>query len=170
MFFSFFYTVTNAASSAAPDQVEFPPFPPDQELQGEGFPEKLPPKDAEHIYYYRGNRTYQENLPLEVNYLNCNRIDEDTVILEIVFNQSINPRSVNRDSFLIDNNTLPDGIRFSFNRKGDRIKIEVSMTDDSFEIKVQNVRAFDGTMIEPVEIVAQIESDETQDSAADEGE
>ena len=189
LFFSFFMTVTNAASSAAPGQSGFPPFPPDQELLGEDSFEKpleqppkapqtqqtppdeppqeppedippLPPKDAEHIFYYRGNRTYSENLPLEVYEINCYRVDENTVSLELVFNQSINPRSVKYDSLLIDSNTLPDSIRFSFNRKGDRIKIIVPVSSSSFEVKVQNVCAFDGTMIEPVEMIAQIEEDE----------
>ena len=44
LFFSFFMTVTNAASSAAPGQSGFPPFPPDQELHGEGSSEQLTEK------------------------------------------------------------------------------------------------------------------------------
>ena len=188
--FSLFFTVTLAASSAAPGQSGFPPFPPDQELQEEGFPEPpaeppvdapakplaeppaespetfpenmqpLPPKDSEHIFYYRGNRAYSENLPLEIYQINCQRLDENKVIIELVFNQSINPRSINQNSLLIDNNTLPDGIRFSFNKKGDRIKIEVSLSGDTFDLKIQNVRAFDGTLIEPVEMIAQIDQDD----------
>ena len=194
--FSFFYTVTNAASSAAPGQSGFPPFPPDQELHGEGsseqpteksndqnklppevpvdnnsennpetLPPPLPPKDSEHIFYYRGSRAYAEELPLTIYQINCERIDENLISLELVFNQSINPRSVHRDSLLIDRNNLPEGIRFSFNKKGDRLKAIIPVSANSFGLTVQNVRAFDGTMIEPVEIIAYIEDFEEFDES-----
>ena len=190
-------TVTNAASSAAPGQSGFPPFPPDQELHGEGsseqlkdqsnnqndkqppegpvdnnsennpenLPPPLPPQDSEHIFYYRGSRAYSESLPLTIYQINCERIDENMVNLEIRFNQSVNPRSVRRDSLLVDKNNLPEKIRFSFNKKGDRLKAIIPVSTNSFGLTVQNVRAFDGTMIEPVEIIVYIEDFEEFDES-----
>lgn len=180
-FFSFFYTVTVAASSAAPGQRGFPPFPPDRELQEEGFSAQdeaeeenieqnpqnapnLPPRDSKHIYYYRGNRTYSESQPLEVFQINCERLDENTISFVLIFNQSINPRSINQDTFFIDDNPLPENIRFSFNKKGDRIKFEVPFDLDSFEFEIRELQAFNGTLIEPVEMLVQIQDDEEVES------
>ena len=182
-FFSFFYTVTVAASSAAPGQRGFPPFPPDWELQEEGFsaPDEaeeenieqnpqnapnLPPRDSKHIYYYRGNRTYSESQPLEVFRINCERLDENTISFVLIFNQSINPRSINQDTFFIDDNPLPENIRFSFNKKGDRIKFEVPFGEDSFEFEIRELQAFNGTLIEPVEMIIQIEEEEEGEAEA----
>lgn len=181
LFLLVFFSVPNAASSAGSGQSGFPPFPPDPDLHEEGFfaeppvqpeeqppeqlpdqPPELPPKDQDRIFYYRGNRAYYEELPLEIYTINCFRLDEDYVLLEIVFNKSINPRSLNRDSFLVDSNNLPDNIRFSFNRKGDRIKITIPLSDDSFELMVQDIRSFDDTLIEPVEFIVEIDGEEDE--------
>ena len=171
-----------AASSALPGPDGFPPFPPDQEMHEEGFsasengqpefpeppqlpedeepitpPPPLPPKDADKIFYYRGNRTYSEELPLKVNFIRCTRGENGEIILMIVFNQSVNPRSVNRESFLIDDTELPDNIRFSFNKKGDTIRVVIPQDDEEFRITVQDVSTFNGAELEPVEIIAKVE-------------
>ena len=198
--FSLFFSVAYAASSALPGPDGFPPFPPDQEMHGEGFsasedeqpefpeppqppedhkpelpdpdnqnpelpegeepiapPPPLPPKDADKIFYYRGNRTYSEELPLKVNFIRCVRGENGEIILMIVFNQSVNPRSVNRESFLIDDTELPDNIRFSFNKKGDTIRVVIPQDEEEFRITVQDVTTFNGASLEPVEIIAKVE-------------
>ena len=181
--FSLFFTVVNAASSAVPGPDGFPPFPPDQELQEEDFsapeydepfkddkpledenpenpvplPPPLPRKDAEKVFYYRGNRTYSEELPLKVNFIRCMRDEDGNIVLMIFFNQSVNPGSVKHESFLINNNELPDDIRFSFNRKGDTIRVVIQEEQEEFLVKVQDVCAFNGVCIEPVELLAKVE-------------
>ena len=120
-------------------------------------PPPLPPKDADKIFYYRGNRTYSEELPLKVNFIRCTRGENGEIILMIVFNQSVNPRSVNRESFLIDDTELPDNIRFSFNKKGDTIRVVIPQNDEEFRVTVQDVSTFNGAELEPVEIIAKVE-------------
>ena len=177
-FFSLFMTVIATASSAAPGQEVSPPFLPDQGLPGEDSskrppeqlheqppmdrPPPMPPKDPDNIFYYRGNRTYSEHIPLVVKQLNCLRLDEENVIVELVFNQSINPRSVKHNSILINNSALSKDIRFAFNKKGDRIKITVPLMENSFEIKIQNICAFDGSLIIPQKLSACIEDYEEE--------
>ena len=75
----------------------------------------------------------------------------------IVFNQSVNPRSVNHESFLIDDTELPDNIRFSFNKKGDTIRVVIPQDDEEFRVTVQDVSTFSGAALEPVEIIAKVE-------------
>ena len=182
--FSLFFTVVNAASSALPGSEGFPPFPLDQEMHEEDFsasengqpefpeppapdfpeedsmvpPPPLPPKDADKIFYYRGNRAYSEELPLKVNFIRCIRGENGEIILEIVFNQSVNPRSIKNESFLIDDTELPDNIRFSFNKKGDTIKVIIPEGQEEFRITVQDVCAVNGVCIEPVELLAKVEN------------
>lgn len=182
--FSLFFTVVNAASSALPGPEGFPPFPPDQEMQEEGFPESeppapeekipeppapgfpederpdqppLPPKDPDKVFYYRGNRTYSEELPLKVKFVRCEKGEDGEIILLIFFNQSVNPRSVNNESLLIDDNELPENIRFSFNRKGDTIRVIIEPEEEEFRLTVQDVCTFNGVYIEPVELLAKVE-------------
>ncbi len=119
-------------------------------------PPKFPPKDESKILKYRGNRTYIENLPLKVNQIKCSRFDERTVCIEILFNQSINPRSFKKEAFFIDNNSLPEFCRFAFNRRGDTIKFVVPVNSQTFKLKIQNVRSFSGNVIEPVEMLVEV--------------
>ena len=181
--FSLFFTVAYAASSAFPGSDGFPPFPPDQEMQEEDFstseqvdeaedeafpqekpshnpqPPHQPPKDADKFFYYRGNRTYSEDLPLEVKFVRCLRGEGEEIILMIIFNQSVNPRSINHESFLIDDARLPENIRFSFNKKGDTIRMIIFQEDEEFLLTVQNVSTFTGECIEPVELLAKVEDE-----------
>ncbi len=166
----------NAASSALPGPEGFPPFPQDQEMQEEdfsepeppapGFPEDerpdqppLPPKDPDKVFYYRGNRTYSEELPLKVKFVRCEKGEDGEIILLIFFNQSVNPRSVNNESLLIDDNELPENIRFSFNRKGDTIRVVIDPEEEEFRLTVQDVCTFSGVCIEPVELLAKVEEE-----------
>ena len=189
--FSLLFSVAYAASSALPGPEGFPPFPPDQEMQEEGFsapdsdkkpeeppeelppelpegetpkalPPPLPPKDSEKIFYYRGNRTYSEELPLKINFIKCMRDEDGTIIIMVFFNQTVNPRSVNNECFLIDDNELSENIRFSFNKKGDTIRVTIPQdenedADEEFVITVQDVCGINGVCIEPVELLAKVE-------------
>ncbi len=163
--------VVCTASSATPESGDFPPLSPDQELHGEDFSGNgnqplqsneynilpPPPKDSDNIINYRGNRIYTDNLPLKINQTKCERKNANYVSLDIVFNQSINPRSVHHDSILINNSPLAPGIRFAFNKKGDTIKIFLPINENTFKVKIHRVCSFDGNWIEPVEILAQVE-------------
>lgn len=136
-----------------PEQEDFPKGPHPQTHQ----PPHQPPKDADKFFYYRGNRTYSEELPLEVKFIRCLRGEGEQIILMIMFNQSVNPRSINHESFLIDDTELPENIRFSFNRKGDTIRMIIIQEEEEFIVTVQNVSTFTGECIEPVELLAKVE-------------
>ena len=131
-----------------------PPPPPTSHEHPE--PPKLPPKDESRILNYRGNRTYNENLPLRINQIKCTRFDEKTVCIEIIFNQNINPRSFKKEAIFIDNNLLPEFCRFSFNRRGDTVKFVAPVNSQTFKLKIQNVRSFSGNVIDPVEMLVEV--------------
>ena len=120
----------------------------------DGFPH--PPKDPDNIINYRGKRTYKNNLPLEVNKINCERVNEEFVSIMIFFNQSINPRSLHFDSFFINDIPLPADTRFDFNKRGDMIRIIIPIQNNSFKIKMQNISSFDGSVIEPMQMQIEV--------------
>ncbi len=135
---------------------------PDPDFPESGPPKAmppLPPKDADKIFYYRGNRTYSEELPLIVKFIKCIRDREGRIILMLVFNQSVNPHTVNHECLLIDDNELPENIRFSFNRKGDTIRVIIPEDGEEFRITVQDICAFNGVCIETVELLAKVEEE-----------
>ena len=131
---------------------------PQNGMQGgvQGVPQNIPGPDSDNIIHYRGNRTYTENLPLKINQIICVRVDGDLVSIEVIFNQSINPRTVRPDSFFINNIPLPPGTRFTFNRRGTTIKILFPISGTSFKFKLRNICSFDGSSIEPVELLVEI--------------
>ena len=157
---SFLFFALCAIAVAEPGSDGFPPLPPVRDLPGEDSPVNnrfpRPPMDSENIINYRGNRTYTENLPLKINQIKCERRAEDVVCVEIVFNQSLNPRSFHHDCLCINNAPLPFGSRFIFNKKGNTIKIMVPSTVNTFKLKIQNISSFNGSVIEPVEILAEV--------------
>jgi hypothetical protein len=124
------------------------PHPPAGNENPGNFPPP-PPKDPENIINYRGNRTYSENLPLKIIQTKCTRKEGELVFIEIFFNQSINPRSMNEDSIYINDQPLPKKTRFLYNRRGDTLKLITSMQEDEFSLKVQNINSFSGYPIEP---------------------
>lgn len=159
---SFLIVVPCTAAFAEPAPEGFPPLPPGQELpEGDSSDKKPcpppPPMDHDNIINYRGSRTYNETLPLKVTQVKCNRIAESLVCVEVFFNQSINPRSVKPNSLIINNSQLPFGTRFTFNKKGNTIKIKVYTTGDSFKLRVQDIRSFNGFLVEPIEILTEVE-------------
>ncbi len=162
IWFSLFVLVPCAASFAQPDQGGGPPSPPGQGMHKEAPPPKdppppPPPKDQDNIVNYRGNRMYSTEQPLLVNSVSCAKNEDKSINIMIVFNQSVNPRTVNCKSFLINGTELSPEIRFSFNKKGDTIKMDVPECDEEFSIKVQNISAFNGIRIVPVEMTAKVE-------------
>ena len=152
-----------ATSFAAPGTEGFPPLPFDQELPEGDLTEPprypRPPKDPDNIIHYRGNRAYAENLPLEIVHTRSERKAEDVVSLVIFFNQCINPRALHPDSFLLNNRPLPFGIRFNFNKKGNSVRMLLPLRENTFKLKVQNISSFDGKMIEPVELLIEVDSE-----------
>ena len=120
-------------------------------------PPPLPPKDSDKIFYYRGNRTYSEEQPLKVIFLRCLEVEEENLVVMIVFNQSVNPKSVKRESFLIDDEEISEDITFSFNRKGDTIRMIIPDYDEEFELEMKDICAFNGIRIEPVEFIVKVE-------------
>ena len=163
LLFSIFLLVPCTAFSAEPGLEGFPPLPPGQELREEAYPSdserKIPPlpRDPENIIKYRGHRAYTDNQPLKVSQISCERKANDLVFVVIIFNQSVDPRSVHHDSFNVNNSPLPLGTRFTYNKMGNKVRLLVPVTTDSFKIKIQDIRSFDGSEIEPVEILAEVE-------------
>ncbi len=119
-------------------------LPPDDLVPPPPSPEK---KDGV-IMNYRGIRTYSVQFPLKVRNVKCSRVDENTIVIEIAFNQSIDPRSIKKASILIDGEEIEKSPRFFFNKKGDTVKFELAFCKDEFELKMQGICSFDGSVME----------------------
>ena len=115
---------------------------------------------------------YMEDVAFEIADTKCERLNDNTIIVEIIFTQSINPRSMGLESIFIDGEPLPDGTRFLFNRRGDTVKVFVIMVSDEFSMRVQNIRSFNGNLIEPavfiVDLPEEQEDIENQEEEAQE--
>lgn len=159
-----------AAGASAPAAGNPPPAPgpgPGNGAPPPQHPRPLPPspKDPDNMLYYRGNRTAQEDLPLTLNQVKVSRAGAAQVDVEIVFNQSINPRSVKHSRITIDGNEVPQNVSFWFNKKGDTVKFMLASEKDSLEFGIKGIRAFNGTVMSPTLITVQVEAAAGEDSA-----
>ena len=48
--------------------------------------------------------------------------------------------------------------RFAFNKKGDTVKIFLPMDSNTFKLKISKIRSFDGSEIDPVELLIEVQS------------
>ncbi len=156
-----------ATGASAPAAGNPPPHGPGPGTPPPPHPRPLPPspKDPDNMLYYRGNRTAQEDLPLTVNQVKVNRVGVDQVDVEIVFNQSINPRSVKTHRITIDGSELPQNVSIWFNKKGDTVKFMLASEKDSLEFGIKGIRAFNGTVMSPTLITVQVEAAAGENSA-----
>ena len=116
-------------------------------------PHPKPGQEPDEVFYYRGTRTIADDAPFTIVTSSAVRTDDKNTQLEIAFSKNINPKSVNRDSIFIDGKALPDSTRFSFNKKGDTIQVTIQPESNSFLLTVQGIASFDGTKMEPYELL-----------------
>lgn len=135
-----------------PQKQDLPPAPPAHR------PPHLPPAPDSDIMHYRGSRVYSGNQAFEISQIKCKRIDEKTFSLHITFNQSLNPRSVGKESIFLNGQPLPENIRFAFNRRGDTIKLLLPQLNDSFKLLIQKISSFDGKELAPIERLIEVEN------------
>ena len=107
--------------------------------------------DSSEIINYRGTRTLLTNGDFSLQSVKSEPVSDSKSNLEITFNQSVNPRTFTENSILIDGAAISPK-KFTFNKKGDTIKIEVPSENKAFNLTIQNVESFDGTKIEPIQI------------------
>lgn len=106
----------------------------------------------QNVFNYRGSRTTSTNDEFYLKSLKSRVESDDSVMLEIRFNQNVNPRSFKNDSILIDGEAVPEDTKFSFNRKGDTLRLSVPQVEQYFSLEIHEVESFDGRKIKPIEL------------------
>ena len=51
------------------------------------------------------------------------------------------------------------GTKFHFNKKGNSVRMVLPVAEDSFKLKVQKISSFDGKIIEPIELLIEVEGE-----------
>lgn len=125
-----------------------PPAPNNGNAGNFGKNEALPGE----VINYRGTRIISENDAFTLQAVKTERVNAKEVSLELTFNQSVNPHTFTSDSILVDGEEISSKTKFAFNKKGDTIKITVPVQNENFTLTIKDVKSFDGTKIEPIEI------------------
>lgn len=126
-------------------------FPPEEK----GMP--LEHKDPfDNMMYYRGSRTVTEEGPLLLRKASCDRMDKSKAVLEISFNQEINPLTITPASIYIDEEQLPSSTKFAFNRMGDTLRTVITTQKDTFKLHIEGVESYSGVPMEAVNIQIKI--------------
>ncbi len=108
--------------------------------------------NASDIINYRGSRVLYNGGDFALQNVKTRREGNEKVTVELTFNQSLNPLSVNTSSILLNGQAVSSETKFSFNKKGDTIRMDLPVELENVSITVQNVESFDGTPLAPVEI------------------
>lgn len=107
--------------------------------------------DAE-IVNYRGTRKVITDESFRVCCIKSERTKNNSVSVEICFNQEINPKSFSSSNLKINGKSANNDVKFSFSRKGDSVKIQIPFQSESFSLSLINIQTFDGEKIQEIQL------------------
>jgi len=107
---------------------------------------------SSEILNYRGSRVLSDSESFSLQSVKTKIEKKSNLTLELSFNKSVNPHSFLSDSILIDGKPLSAQTKFSFNKKGDTIRLELPVESEKINLKIQKIESFDGKMIEELEL------------------
>lgn len=103
------------------------------------------------VVNYRGTRKLIVNEELQVACVKSENKKDGTTV-EVFFNQEINPRSFKATNVKINGKNIDNGVKFSFSRNGDSVRIQIPAQDTDFSLSLSDVEAFDGEKISQIEL------------------
>lgn len=107
--------------------------------------------DAE-IVNYRGARKVITDESFKVCCIKSEKTKNDSISVEIRFNQEINPKSFSSSNLKINGKSVNNDVKFSFSRKGDSVKIQIPSQSESFSLSLVNIQTFDGEEIQEIQL------------------
>ena len=108
--------------------------------------------EQNEVVNYRGTRKVVPNEALKVSCVSAEKYWNGSTIVEICFNQEINPRSFSSSNVKINGKSVDNDVKFKFSRKGDSVKIQIPAQENNFSLCLGNVEAFDGEKIPEIEL------------------
>lgn len=108
--------------------------------------------ESNEVVNYRGARKAVPDEELEVSCVTAEKLWNRTTIVEICFNQEINPRSFSSANLKINGKTVNNDVKFKFSRKGDSVKIQIPAQEEKFSLSLGDVEAFDGEKIPEIKL------------------
>lgn len=108
--------------------------------------------ESNEILNYRGTRKVVPSESLEVSCVSAEKYWDGTTLVEICFNQEINPKSFSSSNLKINGKTANNAVKFKFSRKGDSVKIQIPAQDGKFSLSIDDVEAFDGERIPEIKL------------------
>jgi hypothetical protein len=102
---------------------------------------------------YHGMRISNENVEFALVSAEMTRIGDGKVQIDFMFNQGVDPRSVNGKSVKLDGKVLPmEDTKFLFSKDGKTMRLSMSVTEGNFSVTLENIVSFSGVSLKKVEI------------------
>lgn len=108
--------------------------------------------ESNEILNYRGTRKVVPSESLEVSCVSAEKYWDGTTLVEICFNQEVNPKSFLSSNLKINGKTANNAVKFKFSRKGDSVKIQIPAQEGKFSLSIDDVEAFDGERIPEIKL------------------
>jgi len=81
------------------------------------------------------------------------RVGEGKVQIDFLFDQGVDPRSVNGKTVKLNNGVLPmDDTKFLFSKDGKTMRLSMPVKDGSFSVTLEDIVSFSGVSLKKVEI------------------
>jgi len=108
--------------------------------------------DPKATVNYRGNRmSFEEDCNFQLTSSSISKLNNNKIQLDLEFNKEIDPRSVDKDSILINEKKVKNQIMFSRNGKTMRVIIS-DFNEEIDSIKIKNVYSFDEIKLNEITI------------------
>ncbi len=104
--------------------------------------------ERQNFTNYRGQRKPVESSAFYMETFSSKE-DGDVLIIDITFNQEVDPRSVKVENIEINGVQVSDAVRFSFNREGRRMRISMEGgVTYPFSFTIRGIKSYNGRQLD----------------------
>ena len=102
---------------------------------------------------YHGMRVANDSVEFNLVSTKMERVGEGKVQIDFLFDQGVDPRSVNGKTVKLNNGVLPmDDTKFLFSKDGKTLLLSMPVKDGSFSVTLEDIVSFSGVSLKKVEI------------------
>lgn len=99
---------------------------------------------------YRGKREPRETGSFSVLNISTSRIDSNTVRLDILFNQTVDPKSAENAIYFINGIGGATKGKTEFSKDGKKIRIAIEAQDSDFVFEMKGISSYNGKTLSPL--------------------
>ena len=102
---------------------------------------------------YHGMRICNDNAEFNLVSAEIEWLDGGKAQMDFLFNQGVDPRSVNGKTVKLNGNVLPmDDTKFLFSKDGKTVRLTIPLSQKNFSVTLEDILSFSGVSLEKIEV------------------